>query len=274
MAKLTKKGALAVVADQERLANLYQKDWGTLGVPQKIALDFARRCDLLSDHLDNQVGIDRRALTEDPKPKLDYPQTGQTFDAEEIGQEDSGPLEQEPDEPFMKDEFTQQRFRELREKQEGGDLGAVPNDEQTPTPGRQATFEALGRREAAGRLGGVSQRLQKAALALAETRFKALSQPLTHLAGRLLDIQTGVLGGSVDGPFTNVVLKAATEVLPHVESPVAENGEKVARMLNLAAKVAAKKAEDDDQDEKAEDDEKEGGKKKANLDHGYDLTAK
>lgn len=275
MAKLSKKGALAVIADQDRLANLYQLDWKTLGVPKKIALDFAHRCDLLSDHIEKQAGI-KRALTEDPEPKTSYPQTGETFDAEEIGEETSGPEEQEPDEPYMKDEFTQQRFRELRERQEAGELGATPNpEEQTPTPGRQASYEALGRREAANRLGVASQRLQKAATKLTGTSLKGLSRPITRFASHLMDAQTGVLDGSVKGPFANALLKAASSILPYVESPKPGNQKKVGRMLDLAAKFASKSSaedENDDDDEENGEDEKESAKK-SSLKHGYNLTS-
>jgi hypothetical protein len=55
---------------------------------------------------------------------------GGGFDPTEISEvEKGGPLEQETDEPYMKDEFTQQEFHELGDKQESGDL-AKGTDEQ------------------------------------------------------------------------------------------------------------------------------------------------
>lgn len=273
MAKLTKKGALAVIADQDRLANLYQHDWKTLGIPKRIAMDFAMRCDMLSDELEKQTGIERQALTEGPKPKTDYPQTGQTFDAEEIGKETAGPEEQEPDEPYMRGEFSQQRFRELRERQEDGDLGATPNPEvQNPTPGRQATFEALGRQEAASRLANVSTRLHRAASKMAQGQFKGLARPLSRFASHLMDLQVGVLDGSAQDAVANTMLKAAVEILPHVEQPKSDDRKKVARMLEIASNLSITSADDEDEEDESEEDEaKEGGKKKAS--HGYDLTA-
>ena len=58
------------------------------------------------------------------------------FDPNEIGELKDGPLEDEPDEPFMDGEFTQQEFQELGDKQEAG----VLSDGQAETePARMAS---------------------------------------------------------------------------------------------------------------------------------------
>ena len=62
------------------------------------------------------------------------------FDPEDIVREDAGPLESEADESgYMGGHFTQQIWRELSDRQEGGDLGASPVDApRAPAPGKQA----------------------------------------------------------------------------------------------------------------------------------------
>lgn len=131
--KLTKKGAQAVTADLDRLANLFEHDYEILGVEQRIAQDMAYRCDMLSDHLE------KVALTGDDVVKE------QGFDPDDIGRETSGPLENEPDEPYMKGEFDQQENRELREKVQDGELGPdrTTTEPQKPRPGVQAAFGDL-----------------------------------------------------------------------------------------------------------------------------------
>jgi len=131
--RLSKKGAQAVSTDLDRLANLFEHDFETLGVEERIAADFALRCDMLSDHLE------KVALTGDDVVKE------QGFDPDDIGRETSGPLENEPDEPYMKGEFDQQENRELREKQQDGDISPdrTSPEPQKPRPGVQAAFGDL-----------------------------------------------------------------------------------------------------------------------------------
>lgn len=135
MSRLKKEAAQKITADLDRLATVFQKEHQALGVSERVALDFAYRCDLLSDHLE------KTALTE-YDPVDESKGAPQNFDPEVIGEETSGPLLNEPDEAFMKGEFTQQKNRELRERQEAGELGMKPIfEEQTPTPGKQASME-------------------------------------------------------------------------------------------------------------------------------------
>lgn len=135
MSRLSKQAAQKITGDLDRLASLFQNEHERLGVSTKVATDFAYRCDLLSNHLEKQ------ALTEyDPVDETKI--APHNFDPEEIGEEDAGPLVQEPEEGYMKGEYTQQENRELRERQEAGDLGMKPVlEEQTPTPGKQASLD-------------------------------------------------------------------------------------------------------------------------------------
>lgn len=54
---------------------------------------------------------------------------GQDFPPEEIGEVEPGPLVDEPDEPYMEGEFTQQEFTELSDLQESGALEDAVADE-------------------------------------------------------------------------------------------------------------------------------------------------
>lgn len=137
MARLTKQGALIVGEDLDKMATLIQKRYADLGIPQRIALDFAKKCDLLSDHIQRSAGIDprsKKALTEyDPVKEPG-------FNPEEIGQEKAGPLVKEGDETYMDQHFTQQQNRELRERVQDGSIGPdkIVEEPQAPQPGKQA----------------------------------------------------------------------------------------------------------------------------------------
>jgi hypothetical protein len=103
--KASKAGARRVTANLDVLASLFQNHHRSLGIPQKVAMDFAYRCDLLSD------SIDRRK------------QAGY-FDPSQIGKEVPGPLVYDENNPFMEGEFTREEFRALDEKQMAGELAA------------------------------------------------------------------------------------------------------------------------------------------------------
>lgn len=144
MAKLTRRGAANVTTDLDKIANLFQNRAAALGVPEKIAHDFAYRCDLLSDHIEkyaNRLAAESDESEEEDtsetasKKKAALDETGtsvepspdnQGFDANEIGDEKSGPLEiiTPPDEPWMNGHFTQEKYVALAQKQQSGELAA------------------------------------------------------------------------------------------------------------------------------------------------------
>jgi hypothetical protein len=131
--KLTKQGARQLTTDIDRIATVIQAEAESLGIPTHIATDYAKRCDIISDAIERQAGLDREAEA-----------SNGGWDPEDIGEEVAGPDVQEPDEPFMNQQFSQQENRELRERQQAGDLGqTVVPDEQAPTPGVQASFKGL-----------------------------------------------------------------------------------------------------------------------------------
>jgi hypothetical protein len=137
--QLTKQGALQVTADLDRLANLFMSEKEILGLTEKIAQDFALRCDIISDHLERKAGIERAddGSLKDPNlaryasvlskkaemdPKSNYTMEDikpKEFDPAEIGEEQSGALLRNQDEPYM-DVFKQDEFDQLRQVQQDG----------------------------------------------------------------------------------------------------------------------------------------------------------
>ena len=95
--------ARKITQDFDKLATLVQTEFASLGIPEKIAMDFAYRCDLLSDAIEKQAGFDAGSIAED------------------VG----GPLKAEGDEPYMQGEFSQQEYHELADKQQSGSLGKM-----------------------------------------------------------------------------------------------------------------------------------------------------
>lgn len=111
--RLTRNGAREVTETLDRIASVVQQNPGILGINEKIATDFAFRCDALSDAIETQA-------------VSNFPRSA-SFDAGEIGEEVSGPLEiLVPDEPFIDDHFTQKNFNELDTAVEKGQIGATP----------------------------------------------------------------------------------------------------------------------------------------------------
>jgi len=236
MTEMTKKGAQVVTNDLDRVATLFQQDWTTLGIPQKLAVDFAYRCDLLSDAIEKRAGVPKTAAPD--------------FNPEEIGKEKAGPLEDEPDEAFMKGEFTQQENRELRERYQDGDLGITPNlDPQAPASGKQG-FEQVGRDSLSSRLAALCTRVQGHATRCGSSD-PALAGRMFRLASALLDVQRDVLTGKTSADHAVRTLQASN--LLNTDSP----SDKFAALVTHATRVA-KKSEDEDDVE--EDEGKEAGK--------------
>jgi hypothetical protein len=137
--KLSKQGALQVTRDLDRLASLYETEYATLGVSEKVGNDFGLRCDLLSREAEKTAGIERTedGQFKDPEiaklasaiekkaemdPKNNYTEEqvqGWEFNPAEIGEEQSGALLRNEDEPYM-DVFKQDEFDQLRQVQQDG----------------------------------------------------------------------------------------------------------------------------------------------------------
>lgn len=101
--KASQAGARRVTATLDTMASLFQYHAASLGIPPKIAMDFAHRCDLLSDNIDKR-------------------RTAGYFDPSSIGVEQPGPMQYDQNNSFMAGEFTSEEFRNLSEKQMAGEL--------------------------------------------------------------------------------------------------------------------------------------------------------
>lgn len=229
--KMTKKGARSVTTALDQIASLFQNDHEILGVPQHIANDMAYRCDLLSDRIERTAGI-KRALSE-----LDVNKE-QGFDPEAIGEESSGPLEGDGDEPFMKAEFTQQENRELRERVQDGDLGMKVNpEEQAPQAGKQASVNV--------RLASACGKLLTASVNVPNA---IVANNVAKLASAAMQVHLACQCGTMSADKAERVLAAINHVIPVVANT--KDLSKVASVVALAHKIVmAKKSEDEVVDE-------------------------
>jgi hypothetical protein len=231
---MTKKGALAVTNDLDKLANHFQTHWAAMGVPQKIASDFAYRCDLLSDQVDKFAGIDRKALSDGPAVQSDHPAPAAGFDPEAIGEEKSGPEEKEGDEGFMDQHFSQQENRELTEAQERNELGPdkTKDDRQVPQAGIQASAVLADRAAKVTRAAAF-------ALKAEDDAVKSLAQPLTRLARALSALQADALNGKAINGKAQRAVKAADHLLPTLAKVSTASVPKITEMAKLATRVAS-----------------------------------
>lgn len=105
--QLTRKGARGLTTAIDRVAECVQNNHNILGIDPKIAMDFAYRCDLISD------AVETTAVTNHPLDK------SAEYAADEIGAETKGPIYQEDPSPDLKGQFTQKEFQQLTDEVEG-----------------------------------------------------------------------------------------------------------------------------------------------------------
>ncbi len=101
--ELTRKGARNLTEALDKVASTLQNAHDTLGIPEKIALDFAYRCDLISD------AVEKKAVANTKVAEAAV---------EELGAETTGPIFEEDSDPDLKGQFTQKEFSELTEMAE------------------------------------------------------------------------------------------------------------------------------------------------------------
>lgn len=101
--KASLHGARRVVATLDQVATLFQTNHEALGISEKVAMDFALRCDMLSD-------------------KIQGSYKAGSFDASTIAEEVAGPLVNDPTQKYMAGHFNQERFNALEAKVESGTL--------------------------------------------------------------------------------------------------------------------------------------------------------
>lgn len=240
MAHLTRRGARNVTADLDRLANLFQHRFEVLGVPQKFAMDFAWKCDVLADHIEKhalkieaeqakaageeeakkEASSKKKAQDDETGLSVDHGESG--FDANAIADQTTGPQEiLPPVESWMSDFFKQNWFQQLREKQQGGDIGFFVS----------ASLAKLRRMASVGKLGDLRDLLQFVhakleASDLAEVKGLAGDvQKMVATTSKVHDlhIQQAAEGGvSVEvAVAADKIAQAVGEVLPYLRQAIA-----------------------------------------------------
>ena len=115
----------AIVADLDNLAELFQNAGSELGIPSRIAMDFAYRCDLLSDTIEKLAG-DEEAEEEEAneeeaeekdseleKKAYDALQTLARLAAEEEAEDEKEAEEEEAEEKEEKESSKKATINEL-----------------------------------------------------------------------------------------------------------------------------------------------------------------
>ncbi len=243
MAKqLDKKAALGAGNLYDRTADMTMALAKAGHLKPEIARKFAYQCDLLSDHFAKAAGIDITKMAASRKQALDgddvFNESTLGFNPEEIGEETAGPNEQETDEAYMDDHFSQQENRELRETVEDNDLGPdkTKDERQTPKPGVQAAL-AQGQKLAALYL-DINQAATRCA-ASKDAGVQALGTKLASAGLDVLQFQTRLLEGSENGDRLTALTKAAAHVMPHLANDVPPAAaEKLARMVGIFSGLA------------------------------------
>jgi len=239
---VTKQAALSAGNTLDAAADLITANAAAFGIKPDVAKKFAYQCDLLGDHIAKSAGIDLVKMAAERKQALTgddvHNEGAHGEDPEIIGEEVSGPKEMDADEPYMKGEFTQQENRELREKQQGGELGndKTSPEPQAPRPGIQAAL-VVGKKMASLYMG-----FNEAAMKCAGSDDKAIQGLGTKLASagvHILGFQTRVMEGSESDDRVANIERAAGHILPHFESDVsAAAAEKLARMTDILVGMA------------------------------------
>jgi len=241
--QITKQAALADGEILDAAASMVIAKAASYGITPEIAQKFALQCDMLSDRFAKHAGINLAVLAAQRKQGLtgdDVFDEGKFIgeDPEQIGEEKSGPKEQEADESYMSGHFSQQENRELRESQEGGELGPdkIKPERQTPKPGIQAAL-ANGTKLAALYLD-----INKAATKCAASDHegtKALGTKLANAGLNVLQFQARLLQGSESEDRVASLAVAAAHVLPHFAGDVPPAAvEKLGQMTDIFAKLA------------------------------------
>lgn len=291
---MTRKGACAVTTDLDKLATTFETHWEAMGVPERIAHDFALRCDLLSDAIDAKL-TQIEASVDSPVDEtgLSVEPDGEGFDANAIADDVGGPHEQESDESYMSGEFSQQETHELRDRQESGSLPAADprraSLDRLAAMARQSSSNGL--RSLADRLKACTARLEASkapGVGSVASDLKAMAASLDKAADGLLKLDATGEGSPELIVSADRMAQAVGEILPHLEglevmvvdqaSPTAlleyeqmmEDGF-ISKLVSLAGRLVADASKDmggsskEAAEDKDEDEEEGEGKEAAQV---------
>ena len=241
MAQLNKQAAQKVGDLLDTVASVITKNAAAFGIKADVAEKFAFQCDLIADHVAKRAGVDITKLASQRKQGLSgddvFNEGTLGFDPEGIGEEVAGPAEQDSDEAYMNKHFTQQWNRELREKQEAGEVsdGSGSPEVQAPQPGIQASLQV------GSKLASLYMDINSAATRCASAKDKGvnvLGQRLASAGLGVLQFQARVLEGKESGARVAALMTAASHVVPHLAGDVSPAAaEKLARMTGILANL-------------------------------------
>lgn len=170
---ISRTAANEIALGLDKITNLVVNEASALGVPEKLAAQFAAHADQIADLIDKKAGIKRAAAQK----------TAADFNPEEIGEEVSGPLLDGTPEPYMKGEWTQQENRELLDRYQQGAMtnGKVTPDPRNPTPGAQMRPLAKSLKASADKLAALAEMGQATPQQLAD------AEQALRLASKVLE---------------------------------------------------------------------------------------
>jgi len=287
---LTRKGALAVTNDIDRIANLIagerQPDgsyvggqFEALGIPAKIAMDFAWKCDVISDAIEKRAvandamhGVKKEAAPEfDAQPGQNETggsaePTGEqpSWDPNAIADNVGGPWKSDADEAaYMGGNFDQRENHQLRDKQQAGDVPKVD------APSRTASFAKLAKLMKANgheELRGLSDRMKACVAKLEASKAEGVAPlisgakmqiaALDSLADQMIKLDSTGEGSPELLIAADNVQTAVSEILPHLEMVEASSADQtsptalleheqlladgmIAKLVSLAGKITS-----------------------------------
>jgi len=251
MASITRLGARNVTLDLDKIASLFQAHHDLLGVPKKVAVDFAYRCDLLSDHVERHVIALEKAAAQEQiddspeskdqnKPETYYygkkavdetgqsvePQPGRAqdgtmyFDPNDIGDDVGGPLKADPGEVGVQGHFTQEKFQELRDKEEGAGVGVQVDK----FANIQSSIDNLSKLAQVSSLSGLEDSLKLMAAKLGASdvaQVKAVAAGLNKQVKAVSDVHDAMLKQeAVDGMVDPALMASASRMARAIEEQV------------------------------------------------------
>lgn len=123
--KVTAAGAKRFTMDLDRVASTIEKHYASMGIPQKFAMDFCHKCDILSDRIEKfaRVAGEEAPAKEEPEAKKEASSRTANFDANNIAKAKAGPLVKDADDAaVLTGHFTQAEFAQLNGKVQSGKL--------------------------------------------------------------------------------------------------------------------------------------------------------
>lgn len=186
---LTKKGALEITSELNKVANMMQRDFQTLGIPQSVAVDYAYRTDLLADYIEKSVGIDPQC----------------TSHAQNYLNSDDISILVVDESDFANQDVLQQ-------------------------------------------ITAAEKAIRTATLKVARFGRRSMVANLTRLASVMMRLQADVVAGYGNVAKIAEVLEVVEKTMSHIETidgiENEQESKKIARLINVAIKLA-RKAEDD-----------------------------